>query len=324
MIYMLFDNPADKDKMKFLKENKETLQYELLFPNQRCSSIKSMIQFSKSCIDNTKDSDVIICWYDFMGVLCWWICRIKRKKRTIIALNILLKDKNTLKNKLARLLYRQALKSKDFIATVTSKEYGQWLNQLLDIQYDFLLLHDIYHKIYEKQIVYDNSLSNTVFCGGRNARNWNLVLQLANCLPNVKFNCVMSKEQYDSLNNQFSNNMNVKFDISEDEYIRLMNESKLVILPLDTNAPAGLIALFQATGQLKPVLISNTVTTREYVSDQGILVNDDVDSWRNKIELFLNDKELANKSVYSFREYLKENCSENNYAEQLNKIVKNL
>ena len=56
------------------------------------------------------------------------------KNRKIIALNILLKDKATTKNKAAKLLYKPVLKSKKVQATVTSKKYGEHLNEMLGIQ----------------------------------------------------------------------------------------------------------------------------------------------------------------------------------------------
>lgn len=64
-------------------------------------------------IKRSEDSDTIICWYDFMAVLCWWLCKVQFKKRKIIAVNILLKDKNITKNELAKFLYKLVLKSKD-------------------------------------------------------------------------------------------------------------------------------------------------------------------------------------------------------------------
>ena len=45
-------------------------------------------------------------------------------------------------------------------------------------------------------------------------------------------------------------------------------------MPLDTEAPAGLIALFQAATYGKMVITTDTVTTREYFSgDRGVPVS---------------------------------------------------
>ena len=85
MIYMLFDNPADRYGMKFLYDYK-TAEIEQVYPSKKCSgSIKEMIRVCNTLIKESKKNDTILCWYDFMGVLCWWICKMTRQKRNIIS-----------------------------------------------------------------------------------------------------------------------------------------------------------------------------------------------------------------------------------------------
>ena len=130
MVYMLFDNPADKQNMAFLNSY-ETAKIRQVYPPQKCNSTKEMLAACKDMIKQSAEGDTIICWYDFMAVLCWWLCKVQFKNRKIIALNILLKDKATTKNKAAKLLYKPVLKSKKVQATVTSKKYGEHLNEML-------------------------------------------------------------------------------------------------------------------------------------------------------------------------------------------------
>lgn len=130
-IYMLFDNPADKQNMTFLN-GYETAKIRQVYPSQKCNSTKEMLTACKDMIRQSAEGDTIICWYDFMAVLCWWLCKVQFKNRKIIALNILLKDKATAKNKLAKFLYKPMLKSKKVQATVTSKKYGEHLNEMLE------------------------------------------------------------------------------------------------------------------------------------------------------------------------------------------------
>lgn len=120
MIYMLFDNPADKKNMTFLNDY-ETENIKQIYPAKKCNSTKEMLSLCKDMIKQSVEGDTIICWYDFMAVLCWWLCKLQFKNRKIIALNILLKDKATKKNKLAKLLYKPVLMSNKVKATVTSK-----------------------------------------------------------------------------------------------------------------------------------------------------------------------------------------------------------
>ena len=177
MVYMLFDNPADKQNMTFLNSY-ETAKIRQVYPSQKCNSTKEMLDACKDIIKQSVDGDTIIFWYDFMAVLCWWLCKVQFKNRKIIALNILLKDKTTAKNKLAKFLYKSMLKSKKVQATVTSRKYGEHLNEMLGISKQYTLLHDIYHGGYS--IEYEGKvIPNTVFCGGRNGRDWEFLIRIA-------------------------------------------------------------------------------------------------------------------------------------------------
>lgn len=322
MVYILFDNPADRTKMRFLTKYIQTPFIEV-YPEQKCNSLKSMIKECQKCIDNTQDNDTIICWYDFMGILCWWLCKFKRKKRQIVVLNILLKKKETIKNKAVRRLYKIALSSNSIKATVTSKEYGKWINNVLGINKKYIILHDIYFDEPMKKC-YANINRKSVFCGGRNGRDWKSYFELAANMPDITFNCVMPSDQYEEYKSSISPNVLVKYDIPEKEFLELLNSSQLVAMPLDTEAPAGLIALFQAAMNGKMVITSDTVTTREYFSgNRGVLCKNDIKDWEEAIRYYLENNEEADRKSNELIKYLKEECSESRYAEILERIMKN-
>lgn len=316
MVYMLFDNPADKQNMTFLNDY-ETAKIRQIYPPQKCNSTKEMLATCKDMIKQSADGDTIICWYDFMAVLCWWLCKVQFKNRKIIALNILLKDKNTAKNKLAKMLYKPMLKSKDVRATVTSRKYGEHLNEILGIQKKYVLLHDIYHGGYS--IDYKgNVIPNTVFCGGRNGRDWGFLIEIAKAMPEVTFNCVMPKDKWGQYRDNFSDNMVVKSDIPEKEFLEFLCQSQMVVMPLDTEAPAGLIAFYQAAANEKMTITSDTVTTQEYFADgRGALCGGNVDDWKNKILYYLQHPDDADACAVKFKNYLESDCSEEKYAKTL-------
>lgn len=315
-IYMLFDNPSDKQNMTFLN-GYETAKIRQVYPSQKCNSTKEMLVACKDMIKQSAEGDTIICWYDFMAVLCWWLCKVQFKNRKIIALNILLKDKATAKNKLAKFLYKPMLKSEKVQATVTSKKYGEHLNEMLGIQKNYTLLHDTYHGGYS--IEYEGkAVPNTVFCGGRNGRDWDFLIKIAHAMPEVTFNCVMPKDKFEQYKENFCKNMVVKSDISEMEFLAFMCQSQLVVTPLDTEAPAGLIAFYQAAANGKMVITSDTVTTQGYFADgRGALCSKDVEDWKNKIRYYLQHREEADASAAKFKNFLESECSEEKYAKTL-------
>lgn len=316
MVYMLFDNPADKQNMTFLNSY-ETSKIRQVYPPQKCNSTKEMLSVCKDIIKQSADGDTLIFWYDFMAVLCWWLCKVQFKNRKIIALNILLKNKATAKNKLAKFLYKPMLKSKKVQATVTSRKYGEHLNEMLGISKQYTLLHDIYHGGYS--IEYEGKvIPNTVFCGGRNGRDWEFLIRIAQAMPEITFNCVMTKDKYEEYKENFGKNMVVRSDIPEQEFIEFMCQSQLVVTPLDTEAPAGLIAFYQAVANGKMAITSDTVTTQEYFADgRGALCGKNVEDWKNRIRYYLQYREEAEVSVAKLKNFLESECSEEKYAKTL-------
>ena len=35
-----------------------------------------MLSVCSTTVKRTKSGDTIVCWYDFMGVLCWWLSKL--------------------------------------------------------------------------------------------------------------------------------------------------------------------------------------------------------------------------------------------------------
>lgn len=317
MVYFIFDNPADKSKMEFLYEF-DTKDYQQVYPDHQLLGMKEMASFVKEFISNTTEKDQLIFWYDFMGVLCWWICKLTCKRRKIIILNILLKDKKTKKNALAKFLYKRTLSDKNIVATVTSREYGEWLNQLLGMKRDYPLLHDIY---YGDAVDQKSSSEVYVFCGGRNGRDWNMLLEIAREITDISFKCVMPQLICDSLQ-EIPANVEIQCDIPEQKFLDLLASSSLVAMPLNTDAPAGLIALFQAGMYKKLVITSNTPVTREYISkDRGVLCSTK-EEWVSAIELYAVNSDEGNKKVENFNAFLNKECSKEIYAKELMKLVR--
>lgn len=322
--YMLFNMPPWSG-WKFLHDTEnEISKIEFIYQEKHLMSMKELVRACNECIKKSKRNDTIVCAYDLMGVLCWWLCKLQFKKRNIIAINILLKTKNTLKNRLLKFLYRAALKSKSFHATVTTEEYGQWINKQLATSCKYALLHDVYRGGYNEYSEIKEK-TRSVFCGGRNGRNWKLLAQIAEKMPDTVFNFAMPQQCYEEYKSRFGENVNAKFDIPENEFAKLMLESELMVMPLDTEAPAGLIVLFHAAGNGKLIITSNTVTTREYFGDgKGALCENNVDEWVDQIRYWQNHPQEAEHNAKKCRTFLENECSERKYAEVLMQVIQNV
>ena len=314
-IYILYDKPEKLDNMSFLTSSFEK-EYVEIYPEFRCTSVKRMLSACRASMKQVKSGDTIVCWYDFMAVICWWMSKFTHKKIKIIAINILLKDKNTTKNKIAKFLYKKALLSESFDATVTTDEYGQYIKGILKINIKFTLLHDVYHQSYLINQPIE-TIPNTVFCGGRNGRDWKMLFQIAKLLPDITFNCVMPTSVKEQYKDDMSNNIQVKTDIPESEFMNFLCASQFVVMPLDTEAPAGLTVYFQAAANNKLILTSKTVTTEGYLSDNRGVLCDGIDDFVVKIRYYIQHMDEANDYAMRFKQFLERECSEENYSRTL-------
>ncbi|WP_279149832.1 glycosyltransferase [Muribaculum intestinale] len=259
-------------------------------------------------VNATTNDDILLCYLDIQAVICWWIAILTCRKRNIVAINILLKDKPTLKNRVASWLYKRALSSKRFHATVTSPEYGKWLNRKFRRDFSYYHLPDLY--------VYDDLADiaattpvepDTVFCGGKNGRDWQMMADIAKAMPEMRFKLIMPGEVWNAIGASLPPNVTCRHDIPVDEFLHDMASSEVVCLPLDTEAPAGLIVLFQAAAMNKPIVTSDTVTTRGYITDKisnaRLVASKNPLKWADTIRRSTSCK---TSSGHSLRNYLRD------------------
>lgn len=238
----------------------------------------------------------------------------------VYCINLMLKDKPTTKNRIVSWLYKKALLSQDFRASVTSVEYGKWLNKKLDVDCKYDLIHDIYRDYYEQKKI--ETEPNTVFCGGSNGRDWQFIFDVAKGLPDIKFNVVMNRNVYESNNYVIPSNVNVFCDITYQGFLEKLCSSKMVCLPLNTEAPAGLIVMFQAAANEKLVITTKTVTSCEYVTEErGEALTKNIAMWQKQIKYYMEHEREAVQKAKNFKVFLKKECTEEIFAKQVNEIL---
>lgn len=320
MIYLLFDNPNDKKKLSFITTTFSSKVKQIYSPKRN----KLIIGWLLGCLKVLKLSqkdDTIVCWYDFQAVLCYWLAKISFNQRKIVCINLLLKDKSSMKNKVVSWLYKKALKSKHFVASVTSVEYGIHLKERLGINKELFLLHDVFHEDYKVNASLD-VCPNTVFCGGRNGRDWKFMIEVAKAMPHVQFHLVMPKVTYDEYQHELPSNVVASYNISMEDFMKEMCSCEIVALPLDTEAPAGLIVLFQAAANMKYIITTDTMTTREYLSDgRGCLLPNDVDVWAKGICEKLGSTKANFMASEKLLNFLKTECTEEIFVEGVESMV---
>lgn len=321
MIYLLFDNPNDKEKVSFIA-NSFSFEIKEIYSPKWDKLIIGWIIGCLTILKLSKRNDTIVCWYDFQAVLCYWLAKLSFRQRKIVCINLLLKDKASTKNKVVAWLYKKALKSKHFVASVTSVEYGNHLKDRLGIDKDLFLLHDLFQDNYKINGCMDVR-PKTVFCGGRNGRDWKFMIEVAKVMPDIQFHLVMPKVTYDEYHDELPGNVVAKYNLSMDDFMKEMCSCEIVALPLDTEAPAGLIVLFQAAANMKYIITTDTMTTREYLSDgRGCLFPNDVDVWAKGICEKLGSTTSNFMASEKLLNFLKTECSEEKFVEGIETMIK--
>ena len=101
-----------------------------------------------------------------------------------------------------------------------------------------------------------------------------------------------------------------------------MCESALVCLPLNTEAPAGLLVFFHAAANKRMVITTDTVTTREYIGkDRGVALKNNVDEWVQSIRHYLQDQYTRELYANNMLEFLKKECTEKKYVNGIEKMI---
>jgi glycosyltransferase involved in cell wall biosynthesis len=328
MIYFVNDTPCIESKGGNFVSKLSKHEIKEIFPDITLSTRREMIKFSQKIIKETKRNDVIVCWYDFMAIYMWWLCKITFRRRKIGAYEILLKKKSkkTLKDKIIAFFYRRALNSVNVRYSVTTKEYGDLISDYLKLTTPYLIIPEVYHESY----FFDHCIKeteNSCFCGGNNARDWPLIIKVAKLMPNVTFNLIMNESSFKKYSSIVSSvgNINLLHNVSYDKFMEVLCSSKLVAIPLTTDAPAGLIVLLRAAANNKMVIATDTVSTRFYLGNgRGELLGKEINQWKAAISHCLNDGKYRACCASNFQSFLKINCSERIFVDDIDDMIEKL
>jgi glycosyltransferase involved in cell wall biosynthesis len=275
-----------------------------------------------SVIIRSKKGDVIVCWLDVTAMYMLFFSVIFCSSRKIISINIMFNPGVDVISFIKKVLFAWMLNHKNVYPTVTSKELvNTYSNTFKLCNKHFFLLHDCYgNDIDFKNIETKNE--NYVFCGGSNGRDWLTILKVAEQLPEISFVVVVPNKKI--LGEHCPVNIIIHENISRNDFKILMANSSLIALPLNTQAPAGLIVMLCAGLLSKAVVTTDNITMREYITTglNGILVgmNQSSDFAKQVKELYFDrDKQFEYGRNLSIR--IEEIASPRTYITEIINIV---
>lgn len=278
---------------------------------------------SLKCILKSSKNDLIIVWLDTMGVYTYVCSRILFKRRKIIILNIMAPREKTFKSNIRDRLYHFALNDKNCFPTVNNLSlidiYRKDLN--LTNKLFFVLKDSIIHpELIEVQY---KSGDNYVFFGGAGGRDFELMIEIAKRLPEVPFVFVVKRKSFPT-NMALSDNISIFFDTSRNDFNLKLSNSNLLALPIKVDTPAGILVIITAGLKSKLVISSNTVSIREYITNNknGILLDTlSAEAWCKCIEENFNNEVLKEKFGKSLQKDISNIISNEIYIKNLLSII---
>lgn len=329
MKYWLFDSEISDTWKDFWLEKWGQDCDDIIIVKGDCpgGSLMGWIKGAHDILHRSKKGDIIFCWFDFQGICCFLLSKLTFRRRHIVSLNVMLKLHRSFKGIIYAFLYKIAFSSRDFYASVTSAEYGNYLNKVFHINRKFPVIHDCWsHKSYKNRYqIKDTDLpsveSNSVFMGGQSSRDWDFAFEVAEAMPDVRFNFVMPDGLYEKYRNRLQSNINLRHGISSKEFYELMYVSSIVMMPIATEAPAGLIVMFYAAVDGKLYITNRTATSCEYITEErGCILPLDIKIWAREIRYYLSHMEEATEKAHRLRLWLETECSGEKYVEGMKKI----
>lgn len=270
----------------------------------------------------SNEKDIILCWTNYSGVITHTISKILFKRRRILSLNWL--NPNT--KGISNIIYKNALKSKDFIATINSKD-----NKINTLKYynipdidNIFYLPDVFD---DTETFMNNRFHKTdryCFTGGMNNRDWKTLLRVAELSTNIIFKLVALKKDWDDTL-IVPQNVEVHFDTTVKEYYDLLRDAYIIVLPLKSNKASGLINIIKSIQYGIICITTNIPVTKVYYPSElydflaPMSSAETITKTINEIYNYSEDE--YNESVAKLQNHLINNFSPRHATDIIEKII---
>lgn len=280
------------------------------------------IQLAYRAIRYSKENDILICWNFTTSIAVGYLCKILNKRRIIIALNIIAHPRKGIIEKVRNLIFQSVMAMPSFHITVNSELYIE------EYSSRFKVVKEKFHVLNDPIQSYGNILNYTstksfVFVGGEAQRDWETLFKASEYLPAISFVGIARKKNFNHTLH-IPSNVRLFFDTDNKTFYDYMEHSSIVVIPLKSQLPSGLIVLLRAAMMQKPIIATNTPSIRNYINDEvnGLLIEQENPmDLAEKIQILYNDVDLQRKLSFNLLNYVLGNHSQKNYAKKLLEII---
>ena len=281
------------------------------------------LKLAKKGIELSKKNDIIISWNFVAGAIAGFYNTYLHHKRRVISLNMIAHKKNVVNTILRKIIYQKVFKDRNFFFSINSKELIPIYSRMFDLKSpNCFILSDPYSPEYP--IKEYTSCNSYVFCGGEAERDWETLLKAISILKDKSIKYVfIARKKYFHFKN-IPDNVELYFDTSHKFFYDKLKNCSLVVLPLKSSAPAGLIVTIRSALLSIPIIATNTPSMKNYITDNvsGFLIEPkDYQTLSNRITKLFYNEELRVKFTNNLKNHIKDTYSTNKYIEKLNYII---
>lgn len=266
---------------------------------------------------------VVVAWNFVTGVCAIMASCLFRNRPPVVALNMIAHEKSKLHNLFRRLVYHWAFGTNRMLITANSSQLrDQYIESFRINPVSISVLHDPWSRDYEVRPP-DALDSGYAFSGGDTARDWDALLAAAQICPEIPFKVVARRMAWRP-KRQIPPNVSVVFDTSLDEFYTMARQSRIVLLPLNSNVTAGLIVLIRSLLLGRPVIATETPVLTPYFPDEcgDLLVPmGGVEEMASTLRRYWTDHELRVKRAAALQSHVLEHFSPDAYARQVADVV---
>lgn len=282
---------------------------------------KYMVQVIKAIRWSAKD-DIIVCWNFTTGMGAGLINRLFLRKRRILALNMISHFSSGMVSKIRFFIFRLAMNQSDFHITVNAANYIAINAKRFKVpERKFFVLPDPVKDRFPFKVNIKND--GYVFSGGEAQRDWRLLFEAARQLPDIAFKVVARKKYVDPAL-IVPANVHLLFDVEYDHFSRLMASAALVVIPLTSTFPCGLIVIGDAGLMKKAVIVTRTPSTENYIlpNETGILIEvNDLEAMKNEIRRLFDNSDECQRLGENLHNFLRREFAVQNYIDRMISIL---
>ena len=335
-IIILVDFKVGEGSTFWIREELEKLGYTTLLlgiqdynpkdDTTRIGKIKIWYKYFKLAAKGLRaaeQEDVLISDNFVIGAITAFLSQVRGRKRKVIGLNMIAHDKGIINRIFRKIIYNRAFRNPGFWFSVNDR-------QLIDLyarEFQFpaervFVLQDPFFNS-DEQAGFSGE-GSYVFTGGDAYRDWEGVISCARDLPDIRFTGV-ARKKYFPAHVELPPNLTMYFDTSQDEFYGLLKNSRLVFLPLNSKAPCGLIVMMRAALLSKPVLISDTPSTQNYIRDHvsgRLLPLHDQDKMKEALLSLYNSTALQQQYAGALKSFILEHFSTTSAMKKIETIIR--